>query len=326
MRRMMLILAALALLLPAAAARAQGAVSVRLGVLSGAAQAAIVVGVQKGFFAKHGFDVQMRPLVGGVQGTQAIASGQVDWSAGGIEPTIVAASNGLPFKPYAMYAKGGDSYGVLARRAAGIKSVADLQGHKVALTPGTAPVQGFEDLLAANKVPPDSILRVNSTFTMMGQMLVGGSVDAIVGIEPYLTLTQMKMNGQGVMLARLGRYVQGGGLFYISNAWTKAHPTMVEPAIAALWQAEQFVRHNPEQAATLMATFIKADPAVVKATFRYLTFDPTIDDFTSRSFDATAKYLLKEGHIPQLVTASAVLAPAVKMDETLRRSHPEYLQ
>jgi ABC-type nitrate/sulfonate/bicarbonate transport system substrate-binding protein len=215
---------------------------------------------------------------------------------------------------------------VLARQGAGIKTVADLKGHKVALTPGTAPVQGFEDLLAANKVPPGSIQRVNATFTTMGQMLIGGSVDAMVGIEPYLTLTQMKMGSQGVMLARLGQYVQGGGLFYISNEWAAAHPTMVEPAIAALWEAEQFVRHNPEEAAAIEAAFIKADPAIVKATFRYLTFEPTIDSFTASSFDATARYLLKEGHIPHIVTAKVVLAPALKMDDALRRAHPEYLQ
>lgn len=129
---------------------------VRLGVLSGAAQAALVVAAEKGFFARHGFDVQVLPLVGGVQGSQAIASGQVDWSAGGIEPTIIAAANGLGFKPYAMYAKGGDSYGVLARKDAGVATVRDLAGKKVALTTGTAPVQGFEALLQSGDVPPGS--------------------------------------------------------------------------------------------------------------------------------------------------------------------------
>ena len=43
--------------------------------------------------------------------------------------------------------------------------------------------------------------------------LVQGAVDAIVGLEPFLTVTQDLMGDKAVMLTRLGRYVQGGGFF-----------------------------------------------------------------------------------------------------------------
>ena len=325
MRWIMLLLAG-AICVVSPHAKAAEPIQVRLGILSGAAQAALVVAVEKGFFAQHGFAVEARPLVGGVQGNQAIAAGQVDWSAGGVEPTIIAAASSLPFKPYAMYAKGGDSYGVLARKNAGITTVQDLAGKTVALTPGTAPVQGFEQLLQSGGVPAGSVHRVNASFTTMGQMLIQGAVDAMVGIEPYLTLTQQELQANGVMVSRLGRFVQGGGFFYISDAWAAAHPDKIEDAVAALWDAEQFVRHNPQEAASIEATFIKANPSVIQATFQYLRFDPTIDDFTVKAFDGTAAYLLKGKLIPHAVSAADVLAPAIKMEATLRQKMPEALQ
>lgn len=160
----------------------------------------------------------------------------------------------------------------------------------------------------------------------MGQLLVQGAVDAMVGIEPYLTLTQRRLGDNAVMVSRLGAFVQGGGLFFISDSWAASHPDRIEDAVAALWEAEQFVRNNPEQAAAIEAAFIKADPAVVQATFKYLQFDPTIDDFTVRALDGTAHYLLTEKAIPHSVTAKEVLGEAMRIEASLRQKIPQLLQ
>jgi len=103
----------------AGAASAQERVKVRFGILTTASQAAFYVGTKKGIFAKYGFDVEVQPLATGVQANQSLAAGQVDWSGGGVESTVVAWATKLPFKAYSMYAKGGDSYGILVRNEAG---------------------------------------------------------------------------------------------------------------------------------------------------------------------------------------------------------------
>jgi ABC-type nitrate/sulfonate/bicarbonate transport system substrate-binding protein len=87
------------------AAQAQERLKVRFGILTTASQAAFYVGVKKGIFAKYGFDVDVRPLTTGVQANQALAAGQVDWSGGGVESTVVAWATKLPFKAYSMYAR-----------------------------------------------------------------------------------------------------------------------------------------------------------------------------------------------------------------------------
>ncbi len=95
---------------------------VRFGILTTASQAAFTVGVQAGIFRKHGFEVEVTPLATGAQANQALAADQVDWSGGGIESTVVAWATELPFTAYAMYAKGGDSYGILVRKESNINS------------------------------------------------------------------------------------------------------------------------------------------------------------------------------------------------------------
>jgi ABC-type nitrate/sulfonate/bicarbonate transport system substrate-binding protein len=317
---------ALALAVAAAgAASAQERTKVRFGILTTASQAAFYVGTKKGIFDKYGFDVEVKSLATGVQANQALAAGQVDWSGGGVESTVVAWATKLPFKAYSMYASGGDSYGILVRNESNIKTPADLKGKKVAVPQGTAPAQGLSQLLVQAGLPRDAVQRVNANFGNMGQMLIAGSVDAMAGLEPFLTLTQEKMGDQATMLLRLGKLVQGGGLFLITDQWAAANPTKVADAVAALWESQQWVRNNPKEAAAIEAEFLKVEPRIVEVTFKWLKYHPLMDDFTRQSLDTTAKYLSAEKLIPVEVNPKDHLAEFDKVIAQVKAKHAKLL-
>lgn len=288
-----------------AGARAQEPklLKVRFGILTTASQAAFTVGVQAGIFRKHGFDVEVVPLGTGAQANQALAANQVDWSGGGIELTVVAWATGLPFKAYAMYAKGGDSYGILVRKDANITKPEDLRGKKVAVPQGTAPAQGLNQVIRRAGLPADSVKRVNATYGNMGQMLVQGSVDAMVGLEPFLTLTENIMEGKASILMRLGEYVQGGGFFLITDSWAKAHPDRVTSVVQALWESQQWLRQHSKEATEIEAIYLKVKPDDITAAFKWLKYDPLVDDYTRQSIKTTSEYLAGEGLIPKPVDA-----------------------
>jgi sulfonate transport system substrate-binding protein len=317
-----------AVLLSAAAAHAQekNRLKVRFGVLTTASQAAFYVGAKKGIFEKYGFDVEVKPLATGVQANQALAANQVDWSGGGIESTVVAWATNLPFKAYSMYAKGGDSYGILVRNDAGIKTPRDLQGKRVAVPQGTAPAQGLSQLVQQAGLPSDSVRRVNATYGNMGQMLIQGAVDAMIGLEPYLTLTQEKMEGKATLLMRLGQYVQGGGFFLITDEWAAANPDRVVDAVAALWEAQQWIRKNPKEAAAIEAEFLKVEPRIVEVSFKWLNYDPLVDEFTRQSIEKTSTYLASEGLIPKPIDAAEHLRELYRVVQEVRVRHAKFLE
>jgi ABC-type nitrate/sulfonate/bicarbonate transport system substrate-binding protein len=317
---------AAAALATAPVVHAQEKVKVRFGILTTASQAAFYVGAKRGIFEKYGFDVEVKPLATGVQANQALAANQVDWSGGGVESTVVAWANNLPFKAYSMYAKGGDSYGVLVRKSANINSPADLKGKKVAVPQGTAPAQGLSQLMQQANLPSDSVNRVNATYGAMGQMLIQGAVDAMIGLEPFLTLTEEKMAGEGKMLMRLGKHVQGGGLFLIGNAWAEKNPTKVKDAVAALWESQQWVRKNPKEAAAIQAEFLKVEPRIVEVTFKWLNYDPLIDGFTAKSLDETAKYLAAEKLIPAVIKPDDFLVDFKRVVGEVQAKHSDFLK
>jgi ABC-type nitrate/sulfonate/bicarbonate transport system substrate-binding protein len=299
---------------------------VRFGVLTTASQAAFTVGAQAGIFKKYGFEIEIIPLATGAQANQALAANQVDWSGGGIESTVVAWATGLPFKAYAMYAKGGDSYGILVRKDANIAKPEDLRGKKVAVPQGTAPAQGLSQVVRRAGLPADAVKRVNATYGSMGQMLVQGSVDAMVGLEPFLTLTENVMEGKASMLMRLGDYVQGGGFFLINDAWANAHPDRVNNAVQALWESQQWLRKNNKEATEIEATYLKVKPDDIGAAFKWLKYDPLVDEFTRQSIQATSEYLAGEGLIPKPVDAEANLKALDKVTGELKTKAASLLE
>jgi ABC-type nitrate/sulfonate/bicarbonate transport system substrate-binding protein len=309
-------------------ARAEDAplLKVRFGVLLTASQAAFTVGTQAGIFRKHGFDVEIVPLATGAQANQALAANQVDWSGGGIESTVVAWATGLPFKAYAMYAKGGDSYGILVRKDANITKPEDLAGKKVAVPQGTAPAQGLSQVVLKAGLPADSVKRVNATYGNMGQMLVQGAVDAMVGLEPFLTLTENTMEGKASMLMRLGQYVQGGGFFLITDAWAKAHPDRITDVVMAVWESQQWLRQHQKEATEMEATYLKVKPDDITAAFKWLKYDPLVDEFTRQSVKTTSEYLAKEGLIPKPVDAEQNLKELDKVTSELKAKHASLLE
>jgi ABC-type nitrate/sulfonate/bicarbonate transport system substrate-binding protein len=313
-------------LVVAGAASAQERVKVRFGILTTASQAAFYVGAKKGIFEKYGFDVEVMPLATGVQANQALAAGQVDWSGGGVESTVVSWANGLPFKAYSMYAKGGDSYGILVRKDANINSPKDLKGKRIAVPQGTAPAQGLNQLVQEAGLARDDVQRVNANYGNMGQMLIAGSVEAMAGLEPFLTLTQEKMGDQASILLRLGKHVQGGGLFLITNQWAAANPTKIADAVAALWESQQWVRKNPKEAAVIQAEFLKVEPRIVEVTFKWLDYQPLIDDFTQQSLQKTADYLAAEKLIPNAVKPADHLIEFNKVVNEVKAKHPKLLE
>jgi sulfonate transport system substrate-binding protein len=307
-------------------AGAQERLKVRFGILTTASQASFYIGVNKGIFAKYGFDIEPITLATGVQANQALAAGQADWAGGGVESTVVAWSTGLPFKAYSMYATGGDSYGILVRNEANIASPKDLKGKRVAVPQGTGPAQGLSQVMQEAGLPRDSVLRVNANYGTMGPMLISGAVDAMAGLEPFLTLTQEKMEGKATLLMRLGKYVQGGGLFLISDQWAAAHPDKVADAVAAVWESQQWLRRNTKEAANIESGFLKVEPRIVELAFKWLTFRPLMDDFTRESLRKTSDYLSAEKLIAAPVNLDQHLVQFDKIVGEVKARHPELLE
>ena len=88
------------------------------------------IGIEEGIFKKQGLDVEIVEFADGAALMEGFASGGIDISLCGIAPVATWQSKGIDLKIVASANGGG--HVVITRKDAGINSIADLAGHKIA--------------------------------------------------------------------------------------------------------------------------------------------------------------------------------------------------
>ncbi|BCV20277.1 ABC transporter substrate-binding protein [Moorella sp. Hama-1] len=204
----------------------------------------------KGFFKKHGLDVQLIVIQGLGERKQALAGNQVDGIATtlDIETQIVAA--GIPLKQiWAL----DDSYGgdgILAKPE--IKTIKDLKGKNVAYDFGTASHILLLSILAKNGMTEQDINHVQMSASDAGSTFVAGKVDAAVTWEPWLSKAVKENKGNLLATSK-----ETPGLIMdtvaLRSDWADKHPEALQAMVDALAEAMQYWESNKADANAIMA-------------------------------------------------------------------------
>jgi NitT/TauT family transport system substrate-binding protein len=141
--------------------------------------------MKRGYFAAQGLAVTFQTGRGGADAAKQVAVGNADLGGGVGETSMIVRPNGLPVRGVALL--GGKSlYQVAARKAAGVKSLADLKGRKV----GVIGYQdtGYYTLLGA--LAGVGVRKTDLEIQAVGpagmtQLMISGSVDAIMAVPEW---------------------------------------------------------------------------------------------------------------------------------------------
>jgi NitT/TauT family transport system substrate-binding protein len=190
----------------AAAVLAPGAASaddlVRLGNLKFAHYGA--VSYMKEVCPKYHIKIDEKVFAKGIDILPAVAAGEIDITASGLDGSIAGRAQGLPVYIVASFAKGGVR--IVATPESGIKSIADLKGKKVGVARG-----GTQELAIlteldkygltwSDKPGKDVQLVYLGGYPDVNQALQGKNVDAMSQSEPYSS--QAINKGYGVEVVK----------------------------------------------------------------------------------------------------------------------------
>ncbi len=271
----------IAVLLAAALAAnaAFGQTKIAIGYTGANAFMAAFVAKDQGFFAKRGLDVtlQLVPVGSTIPGAMTGGSLQVGTltapvfllaNEGGVELQIVSGAT--------LQAKRNITAGVLAREGANIKGPADFRGKKVGV-PGLNGVQHvtFLKWLKNAGVDPRQVSFVEASFPQMGDMLKGGSIDAALPVEPFLTrIVQSKMgyNVAPYTAEVIDSYLES--FYTMTKAFIQANPKAPGAFREAIREATNWIGKNPDAARKTQVTYLKL-PEAVAMSIRLPTF--TVD-------------------------------------------------
>jgi NitT/TauT family transport system substrate-binding protein len=174
---------------------------VRLGNLKFAHYGA--VSYMKEVCPKYGIKLEERVFPKGVDILPAVAAGEIDLTASGLDASIAGRAQGLPIYVVAAFAKGGVR--IVAAPDSGIKSIADLKGKKVGVARGGAQELALlteldkAGLSWSDKPGKDVQIVYLGSYPDVNLALQGKNIDAMCQSEPYSSQSINKGYGVEVM-------------------------------------------------------------------------------------------------------------------------------
>lgn len=253
---------------PVAPARAQTAI--KLGYTPVAVFASAFVAKEEGYFAKRGLDVSLVLLPSSSTIPSAVMSGSVQVGAPTPSVMLQAVDGGLDVVALANAAVSPPDDGesaLLVRADSPIKDARELAGKRVG-------VPGLNALLHVllrrwmldNGVDHRQVTFIEAPLPQMGDLLRGGSVDAVISAGPLKD--NIIRGGVGRLLLPFGRGVPPGqtfGVYMATREWAQKNAATAKAFAEAIAEGAAYTRANTEAARAHIGKYVRVPPPVLAA-------------------------------------------------------------
>ena len=282
---------------------AAAAPTLRIGAASNNGGLIVFVGVDKGFFAKHGIDAKVVVRNTGAQLTKSLKAGEIDFAPAAFTNLPAALERGLKMHGVVGYVGGSyfksttdEMVGIVARPGLGINTMADLKGKKIGVTFGSTGDLYLRVLLRKHGLSYKTVKRINVRPPSLVSLFDSGGVDAMVGWEPYLTRMLDKVSGAKIVV-RGGDHVCFCAVMHGVPDTVYRDKAVTQAFVDAMAEAAAYVRDpkNRDAVAQIGARYVRGmDADLVKRTFKYWTYDPRLGDNTFKAFEFSVQQLLAQ--------------------------------
>lgn len=244
-------------------------------------------------FQKYGLDVEIKVVNSGAESNEILASERADGGTLGLGTAVVSWSNGQKLIPVAKYRDGANVYSIIARKGAGISSIKDLKGKKVAVTKGTDPETAFILALKAHGLSADDVSIINAKWADQAALLDRGDVDAANANEPFGTKILKSLTDKVVLVERLGPYYGNGGLMVIRESVIEQYPVVAERMALTFWEGHQIIRKQPDLANASLKKWLQIDDETAKATLALFGARPLLTKQTVEDLKTNVELLIE---------------------------------
>jgi NitT/TauT family transport system substrate-binding protein len=254
-----------------------------------------IVAKQRGLFLQHGLDVAVSNFTTGKQCLDTVIGGGAEIATTAEAPTTAAAMAGqkIAFLTRTEYS----DLKTLTNRAAGIDKPADLKGKRLAFTAGTGGEVYTMTLLRAAGLTQDDVKLVNLRPQDMVAALSNGSIDAFNTWEPHIGNGKKALGDAVRELDTKGTYSETFNIVVMQD-FLKAKPLLVRNFLAALVEAETWMKANREAAISVVAETVNMPRDDLVPIWDSFVYGVTLDQRTVDILDAHARWRLDSGNHP----------------------------
>ncbi|MDP2409169.1 MAG: ABC transporter substrate-binding protein [Pseudolabrys sp.] len=272
----------------------------------------------RGFDAKHGFELDIRPYPSIAGFYAAFATGETDVLIGG--PTIFQklVQEGVPLQIIGTGFTLADL--VIFAKDPAIKSLADLKGKQLAIDMGGSQFQVVKMYTAAKGIDlGKDITVVNANFAVARAQLEAGRVDAALVIEPLASII-VKQNPDWKMIfngAEGWKEITGVDGWEIVPAMRtdsiKRIPNGPKMLLAALKDVADVMHKETAAADKIANETLKLPPGILTAAVEskrlMMIVEPAWEPATRKSITDMMERAVKAGFYPKMPDANIIYVP-----------------
>jgi len=270
------------------------------------------VGVEKGFFLKHGVKVKLQVLQTGAEINKALQAGSAEFGGGSITAIPTARQAGLDLKMFVPYMNNAttpdddNALAVVARADSGIRpgDWASFVGKKVGLATGGTGDEYLSRWLTKGGVDRKQVTLLNVQPGDQLAAIQGKQVDAISTWEPYQTIILDKLGSNAILVQR-----GGGMLGYIlglsaTDEYERDHAGIVQKMADAMVETEAWIRSHKREAAVIATHWIPGlDTTSAAQGIQHLNFDPRVSGCTMKAFTDSTRTLVAQNKLTASIPA-----------------------
>jgi NitT/TauT family transport system substrate-binding protein len=232
--------------------------------------ASVFVAAEEGYFKKRNLDVELKfiPLNSTIPAALQSDSLQIGGPTpsvflqavdGGLDQVIVAGG-GLTSKTIT-------GFGLVARAGSGIKSAQDCVGKKIGV-PGLGAFLhvSFRGWLKQSGVDYKKVNFIEASFPQHGDLLRGGSIDAVVTADPFMS--RITDSGAGYVASYYSTFLEEGNPTIVHAAtreWVQKNPAAAKAFRESVLEAAAFMQNpkNNDKVRAAIGKYIKLPPEVL---------------------------------------------------------------
>jgi ABC-type nitrate/sulfonate/bicarbonate transport system substrate-binding protein len=254
-----------------------------------------IVAQSKGFFAKHGLNIDVSNFSNGKQCLDSVVGGGADIATTAETPTTAAAMAKQPIAFLARMEYSDDETVVGA--GSGINSKAGLKGKKIAFTAGTGSEIYTATLLKETGLTPKDVTLINLRPEDMLPALSSGSIDAMDTWEPYISKALKVLGANARQLDTKGVYSETFNIV-VMKPYLETHQKLMEEFLAAMIDAETWMKAHPKDAIATIAKAAGMKDEDLSAIWDHYVFHVSLDDKQIGILKKNAEWRLASGNHP----------------------------
>jgi NitT/TauT family transport system substrate-binding protein len=252
--------------LTVAGAAAQARATLRVGTLPIDNGAEIFYGIERGFFAKAGLDIDLHLLNNGGAIVAAVASGAVDVGFSNLFSVVTAFSKGIPIQviaPAALYDSGSPAQALLVRRDGPIHDAKDLNGKTIAVD-GLKGITHITVTAWMDQSGGDSssVHWIEMPDSLMAQAVIDRRIDgasAALSDNPGVRSTTSPLRILAFPYESVAKRFLASGWF-AAKQWATAHPDLVRRFAEAIVVSGKWANANKTASGAILAKYTKLTP------------------------------------------------------------------